>query len=167
MDMRSFQESMIEYRKQLEKGAIQVAYKGLMDYFSSLRVYFKKKYPTFSVSGSIYFGYMDMTYFAFFPASLKQRKLKVGIVFLHEAFRFEVWLFGNNKKIQKKYWDLFKEKGWTKYHIPLNLKGVDSILEHILVDNPDFSDLDVLIEQIEKGTLEFIENVKSILNQLD
>ena len=76
-------------------------------------------------------------------------------------------MFGNNKKIQKKYWDLFKEKGWIKYHIPLNLKGVDSILEHILVDNPDFSDLDVLTEQIEKGTLEFIENVKSILNQLD
>ena len=159
--MKSFQESMIEYRKQLEKGAIQVAYRGLMDYFNSLRIYFKKKYPTYSVSGSIYFGYMDMTYFAFFPASLKQRKLKVGIVFLHEAFRFEVWLFGYNKEIQKKYWDLFKEKDWDKYHIPLNLKGIDSILEHVLVDNPDFGDLDVLTKQIEKGTLEFIENVES------
>jgi hypothetical protein len=110
---------------------------------------------------------MDMTYFAFFPASLKQRKLKVGIVFLHEAFRFEVWLFGYNKKIQKKYWDIFKEKSWNKYRIPLNLKGVDSILEHVLVDNPDFSDLNVLTEQIEKGTLDFIENIESISNQWD
>ena len=162
--MTSFQESMIEYKKQLEKGSIQVAYRGLMDYFNSLRVYFKKKYPTYSVSGSIYFGYMDMTYFAFFPASLKQRKLKVGIVFLHESFRFEVWLFGYNKEIQKKYWDLFKEKNWEKYHIPLNLKGVDSILEHVLVDKPDFGDLDILTKQIEKGTLEFIENVESFLD---
>jgi len=161
--MTSFQESMIEYKKQLEKGSIQVAYRGLMDYFNSLRVYFKKKYPTYYVSGSIYFGYMDMTYFAFFPASLKQRKLKVGIVFLHEPFRFEVWLFGYNKEIQKKYWDLFKEKDWDKYRIPLNLKGVDSILEHVLVDNPDFGDLDVLTKLIEKGTLEFIENVESFL----
>ena len=119
--MKSFQESMIEYRKQVEKGAIQVAYRGLMDYFNSLRVYFKKKYPTYSVSGSIYFGYMDMTYFAFFPASLKQRKLKVGIVFLHEAFRFEVWLFGYNKEIQKKYWDLFKEKRLEQ--IPYSIKS--------------------------------------------
>jgi len=158
---------MIEYRKQVKKGDIPVAYRRLMDYFNSLRVYFKKKYPTYSVSGSIYFGYMDMTYFAFFPASLKQRKLKVGIVFLHEAFRFEVWLFGYNKEIQKKYWDLFKEKDWDKYHIPLNLKGIDSILEHVLVDNPDFGDLDVLTKQIEKGTLEFIENVESFLNKLN
>lgn len=165
--MKSFQESMIEYKKQLEKGSIQVAYTGLMDYFNALRVYFKKKYPAYSVSGSIYFGYMDMTYFAFFPASLKQRKLKVGIVFLHEAFRFEVWLSGYNKKIQKKYWDLFKEKSWNKYRIPLNLEGVDSILEHILVDNPDFGDLNVLTEQIKKGTLDFIENIESILNQWD
>ena len=164
--MKFFQESMIEYRKQLEKGSIQVAYRGLVDYFNSLRSFFKKKYPTYSVSGSVYFGYIDMTYFAFFPISLKKRKLKVGIVFLHEAYRFEVWLFGNNKKIQKKYWDLFKEKGWDKYRLPLNLKGGDSILEHILVDNPDFGDLDVLTEKIEKGTLDFIKNVESFLNQL-
>ena len=67
-------------------------------------------------------------------------------------------------QIQKKYWDLFKEKDWDKYHISLNLKGVDSILEHVLVDNPDFGDLDVLTKLIEKGTLEFIENVESFLN---
>jgi hypothetical protein len=52
MDMKSFQESMIEYRKQLEKGSIQVAYRGLMDYFNSIRIYFEKKYPTYFVSGS-------------------------------------------------------------------------------------------------------------------
>jgi hypothetical protein len=44
------------------------------------------------------------------------------------------------------------------------LKGVDSILEHVLVDNPDFGDLDFLTKQIEKGTLEFIENVESFLD---
>ena len=30
--MASFQQYMNEYRKQLEKGAIKAAYKGLMDY---------------------------------------------------------------------------------------------------------------------------------------
>ena len=30
--MATFQECMVEYRKQLEKGAIQAAYKGLMEY---------------------------------------------------------------------------------------------------------------------------------------
>jgi hypothetical protein len=62
--MGSFHESMNEYRKQLEKGAIQEAYKGLMEYILALRTHFKNKYPDYFVSGSIYYGYMDMTYFS-------------------------------------------------------------------------------------------------------
>ncbi len=163
--MASFQEYMNEYKKQLQKGAVQKAYQGLIDYIMGLRSYFEKKYPDFSVSGSIYSGYMDMTYFAFFPKSLKQRKLKVGIVFVHEAFRFEAWLFGYNKSIQAKYWKLLKESGWSKYRVPPTVKGVDSILEGILVETPDFSDLDALTKQIEKGTLEFIKDVEDFLSK--
>ena len=129
-----------------------------------LRSYFENQYPDFSVSGSVYQGYMDMTYFAFFPQSLKFRKLKVGIVFVHCPFRFEVWLLGYNKGVQAKYWKLFKESGWNKYRIPSTTKWVDSILEGILVDNPDFSDLNALTQQIERGTLNFIDDVESFLS---
>ncbi len=160
--MGSFNEYMHEYKKQLEKGCIQGAYRGLMGYIMDLRVYFKNKYPTYFVSG-IYQGYMDMTYFSFSPESLKSQKLKIAIVFIHETFRFEVWLAGYNKKVQNKYWKLFKEMD-CKYHIPPTTKGVDSIMEYILVDNPDFSDLDNLTEQIETGTLEFINDVENLLS---
>ncbi len=163
--MTSFQESMSEYRKQLEKGTIQRAYQGLMDYIMDLRSHFANKYPDYSVSGSIYFGYLDMTYFSFFPESLKLRRLKVGIVFVHRTFRFEVWLFGYNKGIQAKYWRLFKQSNWNKYHIPSTTKGVDSIIEGILVENPDFGDLDALTKQIEKGTLKFIEDIEDFLSK--
>ena len=95
--LESFHESMVEYRKQLEKGAIKEAYRGLMDYIMGLKSYFSNKYPEYSVSGSIYCGYMDMTYFSLVPELLKRRKLKVAIVFVHETFRFEVWLSGQNK----------------------------------------------------------------------
>jgi hypothetical protein len=163
--MDSFKESMSEYRRQLEKGTIQRAYRGLMDYIMGLRSCFEKKYPDYSVSGSIYFGYMDMTYFSFFPKSLKLRGLKVGIVFVHERFRFEVWLFGYNKGFQAKYWKMFKESSWNKYRIPPTTKGVDSILENILVENPDFSDSDTLTQQIETGTLRFIDDVENFLSK--
>jgi hypothetical protein len=161
----SFNENMIEYRKQLEKGTIKEAYRGLMDYIMELRSYFEKKYPDYFVSGSVYFGYMDMTYFSFFPESLKLRKLKVAIVFVHDKFRFEVWLAGYNKQVQTKYWKLFRESGWSKYCIPSTTKGVDSIIEHILVERPDFSDLDSLTKQIESGTLEFIEDIGNFLSK--
>ena len=163
--MDSFHEYINEYRKQLEKGAIKQAYKGLMQYIMSLRTHFKNKYPDYFVSGSIYYGYMDMTYFSFFPKSLKHRKLKIAIVFLHDAFRFEVWLAGNNKQVQSKYWKLFKESDWNKYHIVPTTKGIDSIVEYILVDDPDFRDLDTLTKQIERETLKFIKDVESFLSK--
>jgi hypothetical protein len=124
--MGSFHESINEYKKQLKKGAIQEAYKGLMEYIMGLRTHFQKKYPDYFVSGNIYYGYMDMTYFSIIPESLKQRKLKIAIVFVYETFRFEVWLAGANKQVQSKYWKMFKESGWNKYQIVPTTKGVDS-----------------------------------------
>lgn len=161
--MVSFQEYMQEYRKELEKGYIQEAYKGLMGYMMDLKAHFKNKYPEYFISGSIYYGYMDMTYFAISPESFKNQKLKIAIVFLHQVFRFEVWLAGYNKNVQKEYWELFKENNWDKYHVPPTIQGADSILEHILVEEPDFSDLDNLTEQIETGTVKFIEEVEKFL----
>jgi hypothetical protein len=163
--MDSFHEYINEYRKQLEKGAIQQAYKGLMEYILELKTQLKNKYPDYVISGSIYYGYMDMTYFSFFPQSLKDRNLKIAIVFLHDTFRFEVWLAGYNKQVQTKYWKLFKESDWNKYHIVPTTKGVDSIVEHVLVDTPDFSDLNTLSKQIECETLKFIKDVESFLSE--
>lgn len=162
--MEFFNEDMIEFKKQLKKGAISRAYKGLMEYIMNLKTQLKNKYPDYFVSGSIYFGYMDMTYFSFFPESLKERNLKIAIVFNYETFRFEVWLAGYNKKIQTKYWKLFKESGWNKYHIVPTTQGADSILEYVLAGNPDFSDLDTLTKQIETGTMSFIEDIETFLS---
>ena len=163
--MEPFHEFINEYRKQLEVGAIKRAYKGLMEYIMDLRTHFKNKYPDYFVSGSIYYGYMDMTYFSFFPESLKQRKLKIAIVFIHDTIRFEAWLAGYNKEVQSKYWKLIKESDWNQYHVVPTTKGVDSIIEHTLVDNPDFSDLGVLTNQIESATLKFIEDVESFFDR--
>jgi hypothetical protein len=163
--MESFHESMDEYRKQLERGAIIEAYRGLMEYFNALRIHFRNGYPDDSVSGSVYYGYMDMTYFSFFPRSLKHRRLKIAIVFLHEAFRFEVWLAAHNRTVQAEYWNLIKESGWNKYRVPPLEKGVDSIVEYILVDNPDFRDLDALTKQIEGETVKFTRDVEDFLSK--
>jgi hypothetical protein len=161
--MDSFQEYMNEYKKQMKKGDIIEAYRRLMEYIMELRTYFQKKYPDYHVSGSIYYGYMDMTYFSFFPESLKQHKLKVGIVFIHDKCRFEVWLFGYNKNVQTKYWKLIKEKKWNKYNIVPTTKGYDSIIWDTLIEDPDFGNLDNITKQIEQGTLKFINDVEGFL----
>lgn len=162
--MKSFNEYMDEYRKQMKRGTIIKAYKGLMQYIMDLRLYFKNKYPDYFVGG-LYEGYMDMTYFSFSPESLKRQKLKIALVFIHDKVRFEVWLGGYNKQIQTEYWKLFNESKWNKYHIVPTTKGADSIIEYILVENPDFSDLDALTKQIEKGTLNFIKDIENFLSK--
>jgi hypothetical protein len=163
--METFHENMHEYRKQLQRGALQKAYRGLMDYLQSLRTHFQKTHPELAVPGGLYFGYMDMSYFSIVPESLKQRNLKVALVFLHKEFRFEVWLAAANKQVQTKYWQTIKESGWEKYRLVPATQGYDAIIEHILVDNPDFSDFEVLTKQVEKGTLTFILDVESFLSE--
>lgn len=157
------QACMNEYRRQLEKGVIQVAYRGLMEYMMALRAHMANRYPSYFVSGSLYFGTMDMTYFACTPESLGRRKLKVAVVFVHDAFRFEAWLAAANKRVQADYWRQLQESHWDKYPIVPTTKGVDSIVEHVLAADPDFSDLDSLTGQIERETLRLIEDVESFL----
>ena len=104
-----------------------------------------------------------MTYFPLFPKSLKRRKLKIAVVFIHESFAFEVWLSANNKRIQTEYWKLITDSNWNKYRIASIGKGVDSIIEYTLVEDPDFNNLDALTKQIETGTLKFTKDVENFL----
>lgn len=61
---------MQEYHEQLKRGAIQRAYRGLMEFMLALRSSFEKKYSQYSVPGSLYTGYMDMTYFSIVSETL-------------------------------------------------------------------------------------------------
>lgn len=65
--MDSFNNHVREYTIQLSKGQIQKAYKGIMTFMSGLRTYLESMYPEYTAS-ALYFGYMDMTYFAFTPS---------------------------------------------------------------------------------------------------
>jgi hypothetical protein len=153
---------MKEFRRQLEKGAIQKAYRALLSYMMGLRTHFKSNLPGSSVSG-LYQGYLDMTYFALFPSSLKQRKLKVAIVFNYEAFRFEAWLAGGNRKVQRHYWELFKESQWPEYRVVTPATGIDSILECDLITDFNLDDADALTASIEKATFAFIHDIERFL----
>ncbi len=156
------QADMQDYHEQLKKGAIQRAYRGLMDFMLALRSSFEKKYPRYSVPGSLYAGYMDMTYFSIVPETLKQHGLKIAVVFLHEDFRFEVWLSGYNRQIQEKYWKTIKEAGLSQYPLVAQIKGSDAILTHVLVDDPNFDDLQLLTSRIESGVIAFINDMEAL-----
>jgi len=153
---------MKEFRRQLEKGSIQKAYRALLSYMMGLRTHFKNNLAGSTVSG-LYQGYMDMTYFALFPSSLKHRNLKIAIVFNYDAFGFEAWLAGGNRKVQRQYWELFKDSQWPKYRVVTPAKGIDAILECDLVTDIDLDDPDALTASIEKATVAFIDDIERFL----
>ncbi len=152
-----------EYTNQLSKGQIQKAYKGIMTFMSSLRADLESKYPDYAMS-TLYFGYMDMTYFAFTPPQLRQKKLKIAIVYLHEENRFEVWLAGNNRQIQAEYNALLSQRELGKYALSQINPGVDAIIAYSIIEKPDFDDPDRLKAQIETGTMEFIHDITAMLS---
>ena len=164
--MQSINQDMQEFRRQLEKGTIQRAYRALIAYMMGLRKHFSNNLAGYTVSG-LYQGFMDMTYFALFPPTLKQRNLKMAIVFNYEAFRFEAWLAGGNREIQRQYWELFKDSQWPEYRVVRPAKGIDSILECDLATDFDLDDPDDLTGSIEKDVVVFLEDIERFLTEHD
>jgi hypothetical protein len=164
MNVNSPRADMEAFQRELKKGSIQKAYKVLLSYMLSLRTHFTKSHAQFAVSG-LYQGYMDMTYFALFPPSLKEHGLKIAIVFNYDAFRFEAWLAAANRKIQKQYWELLKDSQWPRCRIVEPAKGIDSILECDLADGPDLDSPDTLTPRIETTALSFIKDIERFLSE--
>lgn len=160
--MQSLNESVKEYTVQLQQGQIQKAYKGIMTFMSGLKTWLESRHPENTATG-LYPGYMDMTYFAFTPQALKQRSLKIAIVYLHEQNRFEVWLGGANRRVQSEYVELFKGKNLDGLILSKVEPGVDSIVEMKLVEKPDFDHPEELMLAIESKVIEFTEQVKKLL----
>jgi hypothetical protein len=108
---------------------------------------------------------MDMTYFALFPSFFKHLGLKIAIVFNYDAFRFEAWLAARNRKIQREYWELFKDSHWDEYRVVAPAEGIDSIIERDLAKEFDISDSDALSASIQAATFAFIDDIERFLSE--
>ena len=106
-----------------------------------------------------------MTYFDFTPPVLRERKQKTAIVYLHEHGRFDAWLVGNNRNIQAAVIDQLSQKNIGCYQLSQVHPGVDSIIETILIKQPDFDKPENLKTEIEIKTIEYIKNTINILDE--
>ncbi len=154
--MKNFSDYLAVYKEELQKGDIQKAYKELIQYVMTLKTYFSRNLSDRFFFGNISPGYMDFTYFSFFNDFLRYEKLRFGIVLNHKKLRFELWLMGQNIEIQKTYWDLLKTSHWNKNQTTMPKY---SVLEVILVENPNFNELDNLTSKIEKEAILLTEEI--------
>lgn len=160
--MDSINQSFKEYALQLKKGAIQKAYRGIMSFMSGLKAYLEGNHPEFSAS-ALYAGYMDMTYFALTPSRLKDRGLKVAVVFLHEEASFEIWLAGANRRIQAEQIATLRNKDIGGYTLSSPSPGVDAIVSWRLDVEPDFDRPEGTMEGIASCFVRFINDIDRFL----
>lgn len=160
--MKTLNQLIIDYTCHLQRGEIQLAYKGILEFLGKLRADFIKKYPQYDTN-SIYQGYMDMSYFSLITKPLKDNGLKIIIVYLHDKGCFEVWLSARNREISKEYTTTFLGEpfdGITVFHDEDNQ---DAIIECTLISEPDFDNQITLIDIIEQGVERFITTVSNHL----
>lgn len=162
--MKNLNHYVAVYKEQLSKGDILIAYNGLVKFVMKLRVdVIKSQSENYSFSGILH-GYMDYTYFYYTNDFLKSKKLKLGLVLNHLEMRFEIWLLGQTIAIQKTYWDVLKESKWNKGKIEM---PTYSILEVTIEDKPDFDDLPLLSQQIERKLIDVSDEIINTVNKLN
>lgn len=112
------------YKELLLTTKLQQGYQEFIKLFRYLRVELEKDLHEFSFSGSIVENRMDFAYFQLLSDELKEKGLKVQVVFAHKEFQFEVWVSGYNRKIQCDYYNYLKNTN-IEYTINDNPNRVD------------------------------------------
>ena len=152
--MKALNQLIREYTHCLRQGELQPAYRGILEFIGKLRADFIKKYPQYE-AGGVYQGYMDMSYFSLSTKRLKDKGLKVAVVYLHEKGSFEAWLSARNRETAKKYDSVF-DSGIPDPALFHDAGNPDAIVECTLSSAPDFEARDALIALIEQGVAKFI-----------
>ena len=97
----NFDPTLLEtYRTLLQTTDLQKAYQEFIRLFRFLRNELERQMPDFRFQSSITENAMDYAYFSFTNPALKEKGLKLVVVFDHRNFRLEVWLSGVNRTAQ-------------------------------------------------------------------
>lgn len=162
--MENFNYYVSLYKDQLQKGDIQIAYNGLVKFVTEMKTTLSKKWKDEFLFRNVFSGYMDYTYFYFSNNYLKERKLRFGFVLNQEKMQFELWLLGQNIKVQDYYWEVFKISRWNE---DIALRPKYSTIEIILEKEPDFNNLDLLAKKLDKKMQKEVFEIIEFLKSLD
>ncbi len=143
------------YRDVLATTQVQQGYQEFIKLFRYLRMELEKELEGFSASSSIMENRMDFAYFQLFSTQLKEKGLKVQIIFVHEEYQFEVWVSGYNRKIQCDYYKYLKDMK-MKYTLTKNPERTDYIIKSSLSKDIDISD-GCLVKKLLKAEIKEIE----------
>lgn len=165
--LNSLDKNLKIYQQFLQSTEIQSAYRELINFINHLANCFRKKFPEYEVAHGFYQGYLDLTFFTFTTRALNYHQLKIAVVFKHKDLNFEVWLSGRNRSIMSKFHKLFQSLDLHDYFLSVDETGMSSIVESLLITEPNFDDLNKLTHDIETGIYKFVEDMEKLIQETD
>lgn len=160
--MKTLNQLIKDYTSLLQQGEIQIAYKRILEFMGRLRADMMKRYPDYD-TGGVYQGYMDMSYFSLSTKRLKDKGLKIAIVYLHEKGDFEVWLSARNREIAKKYESVLNNNIASLIPVFHDANNQDAMIEATLTTTPDFEDQASLMNVLETGVEKFVVTIDGLV----
>ncbi len=116
-----------EYCRAVADGCLPRTYRGILASLTLFQSSWKAAHPADAV-GALYQGYMDMSFVAFAPAALAEKRLKISLVFLHDTGSFSLWLAAGNRDIQKRVSEALRRMPLGAYSLSSLEPGVDAII---------------------------------------
>ncbi len=160
-----YKKHQIELTDLRAKSMVELDRLELINFMKELRAFFSKEYELVFKLGDVYQGSSDFSYLSLTTEELKKQKLKFVIVLNLRTLSFSICLSGQNKAVRKKYWKIFNESDWKKYRLVESIDNSLYIVDHIIVNNPNFLNKRDLISQIELKSLAFMDEIRNVLEQ--
>ncbi len=116
-----------DYTRAVAEARLPRAYRGILSALGQFQSAWKATHPSDPV-GALYQGYLDMSFVAFAPAPLAEKRLKISLVFLHDTGLFSLWLAAGNREIQKRVSEALRHAPLGTYSLSTLEPGVDAII---------------------------------------
>lgn len=94
---------LLQYKKLVQTTNIQESYQEIIKFIKWIRSTLATQMDDYDFTNKVVENQMDISYFQATNKTLKEKGLKIQVVFIHKSCLFEVWMSGYNRAIQCKY----------------------------------------------------------------
>ena len=164
-ELESLARCIEEYCRAVAGARFPRAYRGILSSLTLFQSAWKSAHPADAV-GALYQGYMDMSFVAFAPVALAEKRLKISLVFLHDTGSFSLWLAAGNREVQKHVSEALARVPLGAYALSTLEPGVDAIIACDLPKPYAFDEPKALIAALVSAAEAFTRDMISLTANL-
>lgn len=163
-DTQPLGRSIDDYTRAVAAGALPRAYRGILSALTAFQSAWKRSHPEDAV-GALYPGYLDMSFISFASEPLRQKRLKISLVYLHAEGVFSLWLAAVNRSVQAETSAALQGKTIAPYALCSLKPGVDAIIAYDLPKPYAFDEPQQLTQALLQAAEAFAADMTALLDE--